>query len=65
MYLLWQIEAGEWRETAALLTVLQGQLGEVFQQELQQQRSQILPIIGVDGFDYIPKLLIEYRESLS
>lgn len=64
MYLLWQIEAGEWRETAALLTVLQGQLGEVFQQELQEQRSQIIPIIGVDGFDYIPKLLIEYRESL-
>ncbi len=64
MYLLSQIGATEWRETAALLTVLQGQLGEVFQKELQQQRPQILPIIGVDGYDYIPELLIEYRESL-
>lgn len=64
MYLLWQIGANEWRETAALLMVLQGQLGEVFYKELQEQRSQIIPIIGVDGYDYIPKLLTEYRESL-
>ncbi|QIZ69189.1 tetratricopeptide repeat protein [Oxynema aestuarii] len=65
MYLLEQIEAVEWRAIAGLLTVVQGQLSaEGFQETLQQLRSQFLPAIGVDGYDYIPELLQKYREFL-
>lgn len=62
MYLLNQIASNEWRKTAGLLTILQGQIGaEAFSQLLQQNRSKIISVIGVDGYDYIPQLLDEYR----
>lgn len=65
MYLLEQVGATEWRKPAGLLTVLQGQLGpQQFETSLQQQRSKILPLIGVDGFDHIPELLAAYQRSL-
>ncbi|GAB1544522.1 tetratricopeptide repeat protein [Scytonema sp. NUACC21] len=65
MYLLNQIASNEWRKTAGLLTVLQGQRGaEEFGRLLQQNRSKIIPLIGVDGYDCIPELLEEYRQSL-
>ncbi|MGC1248217.1 MAG: tetratricopeptide repeat protein, partial [Spirulinaceae cyanobacterium] len=55
MYLLEQISSREWRQAAGLMTILQGHLGEeVFTEKLAQQRSKIIPIIGVDGYDYLP-----------
>ncbi|WP_017716541.1 tetratricopeptide repeat protein [Kamptonema formosum] len=65
MYLLEQISAAEWRKSAGLLTILQGQMGaDAFQKLLGQQRAKIIPFIGVDGYDYIPQLLDQYRRSL-
>lgn len=62
MYLLAQISANEWRQTAGLLLILQGQIGaDNFQELLKQQRSKIIPFIGVDGYDHIPQLLAEYK----
>ncbi len=64
-YLLEQINSDDWRKPAGLLTILQGQMGsEAFQAMLGQQRSKIIPIIGVDGYDYIPQLLQKYRDSM-
>ena len=64
-YLLEQIGSNDWRKPIGLLTILQGQLGvETFQTLLEQQRAKILPVIGVDGYDYIPQLLAKYRESM-
>jgi tetratricopeptide (TPR) repeat protein len=65
MYILEQIAATEWRKAAGLLTILQGQMGAgAFQKLLGQQRAKIIPVIGVDGYDYIPQLLEQYRRSL-
>ena len=64
MYLLEQIGANEWRKTAGLMVVLKGQLGEDFNQILDRKRSEILPVIGVDGYDYISELLVKYQQSL-
>lgn len=65
MYLLEQIEATEWRQSAGLLTIISGQMGEdAFKAILKQHRSQLLPAIGVDGYDYIPELLEKYKRSL-
>ena len=64
MYLLNQINSVEWRQVAGLLSILQGQIGqEEFTNILGQQRSQIISSIGVDGYDYLPKLLEEYKQS--
>lgn len=64
IYLLEQIGASEWRKPAGLLIILQGQLGDGFEAALKQERSQIIPIIGVDGYDYIPEILKKYQESM-
>jgi tetratricopeptide (TPR) repeat protein len=64
MYQLHQIGAKEWRQSASLATVLQGQLGrEEFDRFLTKYRPNLLPAIGVDGFDYIPKLLAKYLDG--
>ena len=64
-YLLEQIGSNDWRKPAGLLSILQGQLGvEAFQALLGSQRSKIIPVIGVDGYDYIPELLKKYWESM-
>jgi hypothetical protein len=64
-YFLEQIGSEDWRKPAGLLTILQGQLGrEGFDKLLAQQRSKIIPFIGVDGYDYIPQLLQNYRDSI-
>jgi tetratricopeptide (TPR) repeat protein len=61
MYQLHQIGAREWRQAASLAMVLQGQLGrEKFAELLTKYRPNLVPTIGVDGFDYLPKLLVEY-----
>lgn len=64
MYLLQQIASKEWRQPAGLLTILQGQMGAEIQTLLKQHRSQIIAVIGVDGYDYIPQLLAEYQRSI-
>jgi tetratricopeptide (TPR) repeat protein len=64
MYQLHQIGAKEWRQGASLATVLQGQLGrEKFNELLVKYRPNLLPAIGVDGYDYLPGLLAEYSGS--
>ncbi|HBB33606.1 MAG TPA: hypothetical protein DDZ80_00705 [Cyanobacteria bacterium UBA8803] len=64
-YLLEQIGADDWRQPAGLLTILQGQIGAAACQAiLAQQRSKIIAVIGVDGYDYIPQLLQKYRDSM-
>ena len=63
MYLLNQIKSSEWRQVAGLLSIIQGQIGEEFKNLLGQQRSQIITLIGVDGFDHLPQLLEEYKNS--
>ena len=64
MYLLNQINSIEWRQVAGLLSILQGQIGqEEFKRILGQQRSQIISLIGVDGYDYLPQLLEEYKQN--
>jgi len=65
MYLLEQIGAKEWQQSAGLLGILQGQLGtETWQKLLAQSRPQIIAVIGVDGYDHLPKLLEKYQRSL-
>ncbi|MEX0269979.1 tetratricopeptide repeat protein [Leptolyngbyaceae cyanobacterium UHCC 1019] len=64
MYLLNQIGSRQWRQPAGILSILNGQMGaEAFQAILIKYRPQFLQIIGVDGFDYLPTLLIDYRSS--
>jgi tetratricopeptide (TPR) repeat protein len=64
MYLLEQIASTQWRQAAGLLTVLRGRVGdETFQTLLREQRSAIIPVIGVDGFDHLPSLLEWYQQG--
>jgi tetratricopeptide (TPR) repeat protein len=65
MYTLEQIGAAEWRQSAGLLIILRGQMGgESFKQALGKSRANIIPAIGVDGYDYIPELLEKYQQSI-
>jgi tetratricopeptide (TPR) repeat protein len=65
MYLLEQIASDEWRQPAGLLTIIRGQIGtDKFQLLLQQNRPKMIAIIGVDGYDYIPTLLVKYQEDM-
>jgi hypothetical protein len=44
--------------------ILQGKLGtESFMDLLQQLRSHLIALIGVDGFDHLPNLLDRYRQG--
>ena len=63
MYKLEQMGSNDWRQSAGLLTILQGRLGDSFQPMLAGQRSYILEAIGVDGYDYLSELLERYRSS--
>jgi tetratricopeptide (TPR) repeat protein len=61
MYFLNQINSLEWRKSAGLITIIKGQLGAItFNQILAQSRSEIITLIGVDGYDYLPQLLEKY-----
>ena len=63
MYLLEQIDSAQWRQSAGLLTILRGQIGDDrFQDFLGQARSSLVAEIGVDGFDYLHELLAKYSE---
>jgi tetratricopeptide (TPR) repeat protein len=64
MYLLEQIASVSWRQPAGLLTIIKGQIGDAdFQTLLGQKRSQIIAVIGVDGYDHLPKLLEQYQNE--
>ncbi|MGC9503494.1 tetratricopeptide repeat protein [Baaleninema sp.] len=63
-FLLDRIQASEWRQAAGLLAIIQGQLGdEAFQSQLERNRSQILPFIGVDGYDELSNLIDRHRND--
>jgi hypothetical protein len=65
MYILEQRQQQNWKRSAALLSILQGQLGaENFWKLLSQLRAQLIAQIGVDGFDHLLPLLNNYREEL-
>ncbi|MEO1429221.1 MAG: tetratricopeptide repeat protein [Cyanobacteria bacterium J06633_8] len=64
MYILNQIASKEWHKPARLLSILQNQLGEEgFKQSLGKNRPKMISFIGVDGYDYIPELIEEYRKN--
>jgi tetratricopeptide (TPR) repeat protein len=64
MYLLQQQNNSQWQQTAALMMILQGKLGvEQFKNILSQHRPKIIAQIGVDGFDYLPHLIEQYRQQ--
>ncbi len=64
MYQLSQHQNPKWKSAAALMTILQGQQGEDgFNKILQQLHSQFIALIGIDGFDYIPNLIHQYRNG--
>ncbi|MBF2014496.1 MAG: tetratricopeptide repeat protein [Rivularia sp. T60_A2020_040] len=64
MYILNQIASREWYKPAKLLSTLQNQLGEeVFKNLLNNNRPKMIAFIGVDGYDYIPQLIEEYRNN--
>jgi len=66
MYLLEQRHSKSWQQSAALVVILQGKLGaESFSNLLQQQRSPLIALIGVDGFDHLPNLIDRYRQGNS
>ena len=47
-----------------LAAVLRGQLGQAeFDQLLIKYRPNLLPAIGVDGYDYLPQLLAQYLDG--
>jgi Tetratricopeptide repeat len=62
MYQLHQIEAREWRQAAGLLRVLCS--GQDLELVLAAVRSQLIPVIGVDGYDYLPEIIAEYDQSV-
>ncbi len=58
VYLLEQQGHSTWRQSAALVSILRGRLGEAkFAQVLEPQRSQLIKTIGPDGIDHINSLL--------
>ncbi|MEO1209820.1 MAG: tetratricopeptide repeat protein [Cyanobacteria bacterium J06638_20] len=64
MYVLEQRGNTTWRQAAALLAIVQGQLGaDAFDRQLKQRRGDLIAQIGVDGFDYLPTLLQRFRED--
>jgi tetratricopeptide (TPR) repeat protein len=64
MYLLEQRHSKAWQQSAALVVILQGKLGaDTFSNLLQQQRSPLIALIGVDGFDHLPNLIDRYRQG--
>lgn len=64
MYLLKQQRNPEWRQAASVVSLAAGKLGkERFERVLEGRRSPLLALIGVDGVDYLPELLKQYREG--
>jgi tetratricopeptide (TPR) repeat protein len=63
MCLLYQIGAQEWQQAAASLVWIEAEIGAAaFEAILSQNRSDLIPEIGVDGYDDIPRVLQQYRD---
>ncbi|MEL7054168.1 MAG: tetratricopeptide repeat protein [Cyanobacteria bacterium J06588_5] len=64
MYLLDNIGSEEWRQAAGLASILQGQLGEeTYQQTLEKYRRQLTPVMSMEGYEALPKLIERYRSA--
>jgi tetratricopeptide (TPR) repeat protein len=62
MWLLERIGAEDWRQAAGLASILQGQLGEqAFQQTLEQYRTQLAPVMSMEGYETLLGLIERYR----
>jgi tetratricopeptide (TPR) repeat protein len=61
MYQLERIGAREWRQAAGLLMIVQGKLGADFERQMESARAEMLPIIGVEGYESLLALLARYR----
>ena len=62
MYLLHQIDSNEYRQSAGLLIIIKGKIKDSeFKSLLEQNRPKIIKLIGVDGYDELPKLLEKYQ----
>lgn len=61
MYILEQIGAKEWRQSAGLIAVIKGKQADLFNKFMEKIRGKIVAVIGVDGYDYIPELLEKYN----
>lgn len=64
MYYLERIDSRDWRQPAGLLMILQGQMGDQFHTALATLRPELIGAISVDGYDYIPQLLDQYRRTI-
>jgi tetratricopeptide (TPR) repeat protein len=63
MYLFHQTGSTEWQHAAGLLLELQGEMGkDVLWQVIAEYRPQIIALIGVDGYDELPKLLVQFQQ---
>jgi tetratricopeptide (TPR) repeat protein len=58
-----RLNCPEWRQTAALLSQMQGRLGDRFEELLQNELGEIIRQIGVEGFAQIPELIERYRRD--
>ncbi|MBF2035864.1 MAG: tetratricopeptide repeat protein [Leptolyngbyaceae cyanobacterium T60_A2020_046] len=64
MYWLEQRQNPAWRSAAALVTILQGKLGdEAVQNVLHDHRADLIAQIGADGVAHLPTLLDRYRAA--
>lgn len=62
MYQLEQRRQIGWRQAAALVVIIRGQVGgDRFAALLAQHRSALMAQIGVDGVDHLPKLIQQYE----
>ncbi|MGD1897445.1 MAG: tetratricopeptide repeat protein [Phormidesmis sp.] len=63
MHLLESIGSEDWRQAAGLASILQGQHGEEnYQQTLEKYRRQLTPIMSMEGYEALPRLLQRYRD---
>jgi hypothetical protein len=63
MYWLHEIGAIEWRQSASLLTVIQGRNSDEFNQILINERPSMIKAIGVEGYEYIKEILTKYQQG--
>ncbi|ACK64405.1 Tetratricopeptide domain protein [Rippkaea orientalis PCC 8801] len=62
MSLLARINSQEWRQAAGLITIVKGKMQHnQFQNLLENNRSNIIKIIGIDGYNSLAELLEKYQ----
>ncbi|OUC15046.1 MAG: hypothetical protein B0A82_08985 [Alkalinema sp. CACIAM 70d] len=57
------LEASEWRQAAGLLTILQGKLGEQFPLLLEQEKADLIRVLGLELYEQTLRLLEEYQSQ--